>query len=178
MPTDNAPGAGAVLFFLLMLLAPLLMLLWGLLVFFCGWFLGHRHEQDHRRDLDRREAAAAGVLVTSLKTFPGACPGAAQPQLVTGEVVIGSDTMKNWLARWQGFFGGEMKGYASMQSRARREARLRVIEQALAAGHNAVGNLRLEGADILGATHAPRGKRRAAAVAVLASGTAYTWKPD
>lgn len=162
-----------VLAVLALLLLPVLLPIGVLLV---GFFVGARREDEHFRDLDRREAAAADVLVTNLKSYPGAQTGSGlPPRLITGEVTIGSDAMKNWLSRWRKLFGGEMQSYVSMQTRARREARLRVIEQARAAGYNAVCNLRFNGVDIGGAADVSQQARRAAIVSVIASGTAYTW---
>lgn len=144
-------------------------------VLLVGFVVGARRERRHFEELDRREAAAAGFLVTSLKTYPGAIPGALPPRLVTGEVAIGSDAMKNWLAKWRKLFGGEIHSYETLQRRARREACLRVIEQARAEGYNAVCNLRIEGVDIAGAVTSPQAGRKPAIVCVLASGTAYQW---
>lgn len=160
----------ALAFLLLPLLIPAVVLL-------VGFFVGAHREREHFLDLDRREAAAADVLVTNLKGYPGATPGGGlpPPRLIVGEVTIGSDAMKNWLSKWRKLFGGEMHSYVAMQTRARREARLRVIEQAKAAGYNAVCNLRFDGVDVSGAAHSAQGTRRAATVAVIASGTAYTW---
>jgi uncharacterized protein YbjQ (UPF0145 family) len=102
-------------------------------------------------------------------------PSALPPRLFTGEVTIGSDAMKNWLAKWRKFFGGEIRSYETLQRRARREACLRVVEQARSEGYNALCNLRIDGADIVGAASNPRRRKQAAIVSVLASGTAYCW---
>jgi len=92
-------------------------------------------------------------------------------------VTIASDAMKNWLARWRKLFGGEIRSYETLQRRARREACLRVVEQARAAGYNAVCNLRLDGVDVAGAATSPQAGKQAAIVSVIASGTAYCWGP-
>ncbi|NLF19677.1 MAG: YbjQ family protein [Lentisphaerae bacterium] len=174
MPTENLIGSLVAIFWLL--LTPLIFLS-PILILLIGWAIGRRREQAHLVELDRREAAMAGVLVSSLGSLPG-LTAAAEPRLVVAEVVIASDAMKSWLSGWQNLFGGEMKSYVALQSRARREVRLRLIEQAVAAGCNAVGNIRLEGVDIMGAALAGRGNRKAAAaVALVASGTAYTFSP-
>ena len=68
--------------------------------------------------------------------------------------------------RWRNFFGGEMKAYVKLIERARREALLRVVEQARQMGYNAICNLRLQTADIGGSRRFPMGS-------IMASATAY-----
>lgn len=168
----------AALVVVLMLIVFLLPMIVSLGILLVGLVVGSSREQEHFRDLDRREAASGDILLTNLKTFPGAVSGALPPQLVTGEVTIASDAMKNWLARWRKLFGGEIRSYESLQRRARREACLRLVEQARRAGYNAVGNLRLDGVDIAGAATTPKAGKQAAIVSVIASGTAYCWAPS
>jgi uncharacterized protein YbjQ (UPF0145 family) len=158
----------ALALFCLPLVVPVVVLL-------VGFLIGSSREREHFADLDRREAVAAGVLVTNLKTFPGAVPSALPPRLVAGEVTIASDAMKNWLSKWRKFFGGEMHSYETLQRRARREACLRLVEKARAEGYNAICNLRIEGVDIAGAATRPSGGKQPAIVSVIASGTAYCW---
>ena len=50
------------------------------------------------------------------------------------EVVVASDYLKSWLASWRKMFGGEMKSFRTLQERAKREAVLRLTEQAVAQG--------------------------------------------
>ena len=108
-----------------------------------GFTIGRTRERRHFADLEHREATNSKFLVTNLKTVP---PG-MQPQtatLVLGATVIASDYLKTFLSGFRMIFGGEMKSYSSMIERARREARLRMIESARAAGAMAVINIRFE----------------------------------
>ena len=96
----------------------------------CGMIIGRSVEKNHFAELDQKEAANRDFLVTNLKTFPMAASGVQDPNIVMSEVVIGSDYLKSWLAGWRGFFGGEIKSLQTLQVRAKREAIVRLIDQA------------------------------------------------
>jgi uncharacterized protein YbjQ (UPF0145 family) len=153
---------GEVLGLVLQLASPLFLLLLGLLV-------GRAVERAHFRQLRRREAAVAHMLVTDIKTFPGGADPAHTPELIVGQAVIATDYLKSFLAGLRKILGGELKSYLSLMERARREALLRVLEQAQQSGFNAVCNLRLDTADIGGAM----GAKGTVMVSLVASGTAY-----
>ena len=70
--------------------------------------------------------------------------GASTLGLVCGSVVISSDYFKRILASLRGIVGGRVKSYESLLDRSRREAILRLKEQALQQGANLIVNLRLE----------------------------------
>lgn len=137
-----------------------------------GLIIGRTVERRHFRSIERREAKHHAVLVTQLKTFPCSAPATAPPSVVMSEVVISSDYLKTWLSQWRNLFGGEMKSFRTLQERAKREAVLRLIEQALAKGHNAICNVRIAGADIGGNTSGK--KNKIVMAAIIATGTAYT----
>jgi uncharacterized protein YbjQ (UPF0145 family) len=135
-----------------------------------GLFVGGWQERRHLADLARREAAAVGIAVTSLKSFPGGVAPACEPRLFVGEVTIASDYLKTFLAGLRNLFGGEMKSFETLQVRARREAVLRMVEAAQTQGYDAICNLRMNTADISGMA---TGKKKVVTVSVIASGTAY-----
>ena len=91
------------------------------------------------------------------------------PAIVVGETVIATDYLKSFLARLRNIFGGEIRSYRTLLERARREALLRIVEEARGMGYNAVCNVRFETADVGGNST----MRKVAMVAILASGTAY-----
>ncbi|MCA8991530.1 MAG: heavy metal-binding domain-containing protein [Planctomycetaceae bacterium] len=134
--------------------------------------MGHFTEKWHLQSLRERESGYPRSAVSQVKTFPNIQPGSQTPQLVVAEVVIASDYWKTFWAGWVNFFGGEMRGYQKMIDRARREAVLRLLEQAEEKGFNAICNVRIDTADITGASTAPA-KRAASMACVLASATAY-----
>jgi uncharacterized protein YbjQ (UPF0145 family) len=134
-----------------------------------GLFVGRYREKAHFRDLDTREADVSGMLITEIRTFPGGCAADSTPTLLVAEVTIATDYLKNFLASLRNIFGGEVRSYRTLMERARREAMLRVVEEAREKGYDAVCNMRLETADIGGATT----RRKVAMCSVIASGTAY-----
>ena len=133
-----------------------------------GYTLGKRADRKHLRAIEQQSAEMEYMLVTQLKTFPHATAG-NPPQLVVAEVVIATDYFKSFLSSWRGVFGGEMKAYRSLLNRARQEVLIRLQTQAVELGFNALCNVRFDSADIAGATM----RRRATAVALIASATAY-----
>ena len=135
-----------------------------------GWICGRAAERRHYASLEGREAANGSFLVTQLKSFPAATAGPT-PGMVVAETVVATDYLKSFLANIRRLFGGEVRSYHSLLGRARREATQQLVEQALALGHNAICNVRIETADVGGSTASKKG---AAMVAVLASATAYT----
>ena len=135
-----------------------------------GWSCGFLTESRHFRDIRKRENSHAGMIVSDLRTCqPGTDPGMGAT-LVMGQVVIATDYMKSFLSGLRMIIGGELRCYETLVDRARREAILRVLEQADNLGYNAVCNLRLETSDIGGMT----GRRGVTMVAVFAYGTAYS----
>ncbi|HMP06524.1 MAG TPA: heavy metal-binding domain-containing protein [Lacipirellulaceae bacterium] len=138
-----------------------------------GFFVGGTIERRHFRQLDEREAGHRDFLVTQLKSFPGAVAGPAPPVMICGEAVISSDYLKSFLGNIRKIFGGEMRSYRSLMVRARREALLRIIEEARSQGYNAVCNVRYESSDIGGG--ATR-RNRAVMSTILATATAYHYR--
>jgi len=136
-----------------------------------GLVVGRGRERRHLADLDRREARTAGVLVTDLRSFAGPVAPGRGPTLLTTEVVIASDAFKNIAASLRNIVGGRLVSFETLLLRARREARLRLVEEALRLGCDALANLRMETADIGGS--AARGGQGMPMAVVLAAATAY-----
>lgn len=91
--------------------------------------------------------------------------------LVSGSIVIGCDHFKAFLASLKNLFGGNVSAYESCLDRGRREAILRMREQAFKCGANIVINVKLETINlepIGGKHHHPK-------VCVLAYGTAIKY---
>lgn len=143
----------------------------GIPLFFLmlGWVAGRTVERRHIRDLEEREARLRGMLVTDVKTFPGGADPTKRPVMVTAQCVIATDYLKTFLAGVRKLVGGEMRSYRTLLERARREAVLRLLEQADQRGFDALCNLRINTADLGNATRS----RGAAMVEVFATGTAY-----
>lgn len=140
-----------------------------------GLFVGGYTERRHIRSLDEREANSRDFFISQVRSFPDAVVGATPPTFVVGEAVIATDYLKTFLAGIRKIFGGEMRSYQTLLTRARREALQRVVEQARRSGYNAICNVRFDGLDVGGNS---KTKRRIAMVAIMASATAYHRAPS
>ena len=107
-----------------------------------GWW-GFGNERRHLKDLEERERIYAGIVVLDTATIPEGVP-AARGVLVAGSVVQASDYLKSWLLGWRALFGGEVVSLGRVITRARREAMLRMKEEANRMGATVVVNVRYE----------------------------------
>lgn len=131
-----------------------------------GYGFGRVAEKRHYKSIIEREAALIRIPAIVLR-FP---PPSLKPQkteLVMGSVVISIDYFKRIAAGLRSLVGGRMKSYETLLDRARREAVLRMKEQADAMGANMVFNIKMETASI-----SKGRKNRIGSVEVLAYGTA------
>ncbi len=133
-----------------------------------GYLVGHWREQSHLKSLAKREAALGHIVVTDLKTVANP-KTASSGCLVMGEAVIATDYFKSIATQLRNLVGGEMKSMQSLVDRARREAIVRMLQQADRAGATEVHNVRLETSNIRSATSQ---KKAAISVEMLAFGTA------
>ncbi len=108
-------------------------------VFLLAGGAGRVQERRHERSLARRELALAHVVLVDVAEPPGPASGGA---LVVGHVVLGCDYGKQLLARVRDIFGGEIRSFRRVLDRARREAVLRMQQQADALGSGLVVNVR------------------------------------
>lgn len=109
-----------------------------------GWFFGSRAEARHLAHLDREEARLSHIIVHNLRRVPTPETLQADAIMVTGNVVIAFDYFKRIAGAFRAFFGGEVLSYSRMMERARREAVIRMQDQAAKMGANAVYNVRIE----------------------------------
>ena len=134
-----------------------------------GLIIGRTVEKRHIRRLDEFDAEHEDFLITQLKSFPMAVYSDQPSSLVVAEVVIASDYLKSWFAQWRNLFGGEVRSFQTLQTRAKREAVLRMTQTAIDQGFNAMCNVRIESADVGGGT----GGNKTPMAAVIATATAY-----
>jgi uncharacterized protein YbjQ (UPF0145 family) len=113
------------------------------LLLLVGLVFGRAAEARHFREIQRREAELAGVLVFNERSPP---PNRAfrETTLVVGSVVVAEDYFKRAAAALRGLVGGRVTAYESLMDRGRREAILRMKEAARARGARFVFNVRLE----------------------------------
>ena len=133
-----------------------------------GYVAGSMAEQSHYKSIRVRELRLRRMPTTNLRRPPvhWRVEGTA---LVAGSTVVSVDYFKRFLAQLRGFVGGRVRSYESLLDRARREAVLRMKEEAVKGGFDAVINVRLESTNIASPLRNDRGT---AGVEVLAFGTA------
>jgi uncharacterized protein YbjQ (UPF0145 family) len=138
--------------------------LWLLLaLLLLGYGAGRWQERRHFRSIRQREEALRHVVALNTRYVPEGV-AATGAQLVTGGVVVSSDYFKTFVAGFRAFFGGRFRGYETLLERARREALLRLKEDAQAAGATLVIGVRFQSTTIAGSS--------TPSVEVLAFGTA------
>lgn len=140
------------------------------LIIFCsllliGYGFGQYNEKRHFRSIKMRERAYRNIIAFSTKTAPPDFTG--ESQLVTGSVVVSIDYFKRIAAGLRSLFGGRIGAYESLVERARREALLRMKEDAKSKGSNMIINVKLETASI-----SKNAQQNIGAVEVIAYGTA------
>ena len=136
-----------------------------------GYFFGQHAEKKHFKSIIAREIASIKLPVVTMKTPPAIRQHELTAELVTGNAVVSIDFFKKFVASLKMLFGGKVTQYESLLDRARREALLRMKEQAELKNAFVVMNTRVETASI-----SKNSKRRnsVGAVEVLAYGTAIS----
>lgn len=127
-----------------------------------GYLFGRLAERRHYRKIIQRESDTRQLPVVASRYPPE--DRIYRQQLVSGNVVIASDYFKAFLAGLINIFGGRVTPFESMLDRARREAVLRMKDEALALDAAYVFNIKFD------TTRIATGK--IGAMEVLAYGTA------
>jgi len=138
-----------------------------------GYFIGTIVEKRHYKSIYQREKETLKMQVmTAEPKLPE--ERIRKVLLVSGNAVISIDYFKRLLAQLRNVFGGRVKSYESLVDRARREAILRMKDQARAAGARAVVNFRLETSTI---GRSANNKKTVGSVEAIAYGTAVVLHP-
>ena len=138
-----------------------------------GFGVGRYRESRHLSSLATREAAMSDIGVTNLKTV-------ARPEevvdarFVCGQAVIATDYFKTFASKLRGLIGGRLRAYETLMERARREAILRMLDEARAMHASEVWNIRLSTSTV----GQSKGRRGAPMAEIFAYGTAVVRKPD
>ncbi len=129
-----------------------------------GYFFGRMAEKKHLESIRKREARWKTLPTIMLKN-PLDPEHIRDYRLVNGSAVIAVDYFKRFVASLVNIFGGRITSYESLLDRARREAILRMKEDA----HDAdeIINIRIETSSI-----SKNAQRNIGSVEVLAYGTA------
>ncbi|WP_457592096.1 YbjQ family protein [Hydrogenimonas sp.] len=133
-----------------------------------GYFFGKFIEKRHYRSIREREQQYASLPAIALKK-PLEPQKVTQSRLVTGSVVISIDRFKRFLASLRNIFGGNVNAYETLVDRARREALLRMKQEA--EGADEIINIRIETSSISQNSR----KGNIGSVEVLAYGTALKY---
>lgn len=112
-----------------------------------GVTAGRANEKKHYRDLARAEAALRDITVSN-RGSPGEAETFNRGTLVVGSVVIAEDFFKRVAAGLKSLVGGNLRGYETLLERGRREAIVRMKQQARRLGATHVVNVRLETASL------------------------------
>lgn len=131
-----------------------------------GYVFGQIAERRHFASIQEREKTHADILAFSARLPPLTSPPMT-PVLVAGNVVISVDYFKSAAAALRSFVGGRVSAYESLLERARREAILRMKEDARRHGAKMIFNVKLETASI-----SQGGANQLGSVEVYAYGTA------
>jgi uncharacterized protein YbjQ (UPF0145 family) len=141
---------------------------WPLLLLMTAYFIGTLIERNHFRRIRQREEDYKSMPVVTFDTMPDDW-SAGESTLVTGSIVVSLDYFKRVIAGLRGIVGGRVKTYEPLLDRARREAVLRMIEDARKQGFNGIYNVRLETSRLANSRGDGKGT---AGVEMLAYGTA------
>jgi len=138
----------------------------GLVLLLLGYFFGRYFEKKHFESIIQREAELANIVVIASK-HTTAKDSEKPGMMVTGSVVISVDYFKRFLAMLRTIFGGRVTAYETLLDRARREAILRMKQDAKTMNADRIFNIKLETASI-----SKNASGNIGSVEVLAYGTA------
>ena len=131
-----------------------------------GYFFGNRAEKKHFKSLQERELLMNKSVAAMASRIP--------PQnrkydhiLVSVSVVIANDYFKTFVAGLRNLIGGKVNSYESLLDRARREALLRMKEEAEGLNADFIFNVKYETVNISG-----QGTKKPPAIEAHAYGTA------
>lgn len=131
-----------------------------------GYGFGRYAESNHYKSIIKREKQLNNIPAIATR-IPPIRRQDLNSQLVAGNVVISIDYFKRFIAGLRNIFGGRVTAYETLLDRARREAILRMKEEAQKLNAEFVFNIKLETSSI----HKGRGNS-IGSVEVLAYGTA------
>ena len=137
-----------------------------------GYVFGQSLEKSHYRSIIKRESKLQSLPVIASKILPEEFLP-CQTKLVSGNVVISVDYFKKFVAGLRSIVGGRMASYESLIDRARREAVLRMKQEAKRLNADYVFNIKMETSSISKGSENSIGS-----VEVLAYGTAIIIEKD
>jgi len=143
-------------------------------VIMIGYFAGSAAERKHYTSIKKREKETLGFPVVTAEAY-FADGRVKESFMVSGSVVISMDYFKRLLGNLRNLFGGRVKAYESLIDRARREAILRMKEEAQMMGGDMITNLRLDTSTLTGSANR---RSQIGSVEVIAYGTAVVFNQE
>lgn len=107
-----------------------------------GYGFGQLNERRHYKSIKKREKDFSSLPAVASRHPP--TDAAYQQKIVMGSVVVASDYFKSFLANLVNIFGGRIRSYEPLLDRGRREAMLRLKQQASEQGASLVFNVKYE----------------------------------
>ena len=118
-----------------------------LVLLLVGYSFGSIRERRHFSSIQRREKQLKDIMLFDTRHLPEVIEMTGG-ELVSGHVVISVDYFKRFVAGLRLLFGGRLTSYESLLDRGRREAVLRMKEQAQGKGAEQIFNVKFETASI------------------------------
>lgn len=134
-------------------------------LFFIGWVFGRHIERKHFHELKAQEKKLAYITIDTNKFNTSDHFG----QLVSSNVVLSHDYFKYIISLVHNFFGGRLSTYETVLDRARREAVVRLKQEAEKMGAHHIMGLRLSTTEM---------GMNGGMIEVFAYGTAICGKPQ
>jgi len=119
----------------------------GFILLLLGYFFGRYFENKHYKSIVKREAEYADIIAVAIKSIP-VSEQIKSGLLVTGSVVISVDYFKRFLAMLRTILGGRVIAYETLLDRARREAILRMKQEARSLHADKIFNIKIETSSI------------------------------
>lgn len=107
-----------------------------------GYFRGRHHERAHLLALAEEELALKDVLIFATR-YPDMSAERSDPVLVSGSAVVSSDYFRFLLANLRKFLGGSYAAYENLNERARRQAIVRMKQEARKHKADMIFNMRV-----------------------------------
>ena len=113
-----------------------------------GWLIATWFERRHIKSMNLREKPLQGIKINTLKHAPACEPEACT--LLIGSVVVAHDYFRTLIIMFRRLVGGNISPYERLVQRGRREALIRLKEEAELRGIDKIINVRFTTSAISG----------------------------
>ena len=139
-----------------------------IVLLFMGFFFGRMAERKHYKSIIKREKLLSNIIAVNSRV-PPVRETPVSSCLVSGSVVVSVDYFKRFISGLRALIGGRMVSYESLLDRARREAILRMKQQAKELNADMIFNIKFETSSI-----SKNARGRIGSIEVLAYGTVFS----